>query len=206
MKFKQFLDEKISPDKPLSRNQVRMALVKAHIDIRKATKIASKLTLKELESPKELASFFKNYGLRLEQTMELIKYLWKINEELEQQIFEEISYQQLNRAEDIIDALWRKLGIDVKFSKHFFNRINDARNEKPISVEELIALFKKEYVEHGHVIKNLNDNDEAVMKDLFTKLNVPFAMNKDDKDTEIVAKTIMRKPAFKTHNKEFPVT
>lgn len=205
MKFKQFLDEKISPDKPLSRNQVRMALVKAHIDIRKATEVASKLTPKELESPKELATFFKNYGLRIEQTMDLIKYLWKINEELEQEIFEEISHQQLNHAEDIIDALWRKLGIDVKFSKHFFTRINDARNEKPISVDELIALFKKEYAEHGHVIKDLDDNDEAVMKDLFTKLNVPFAMNKDGEDTEIVAKTIMRKPEFKTHSKEFPV-
>ena len=205
MKFKQFLDEKITPDQPVSRNQVRMALMKAHINPMKASEVARKLQDKQLGSPSELAKFFKQEGLRVEQTMDLIKYLWKINEELEQQIFEEISHQQLNYAEDIIDALWSKLGIDVKFSKHFFQRINDSRNEKEITVDELIALFKKEYQEHGHVIKTLDDNDEAVMKDLFSKLNIPFAMNKSGEDKEIVAKTIMRKPTFHTSSKEFPV-
>ena len=119
---------------------------------------------------------------------------------------EEISYQQLNHAEDIIDALWSKLGIDVKFSKHFIDRVNDARNEKPITVDELISLFKKEYTEYGPHIKQLNDEDEAVMKDLLTKLNLPFAINdKYNGDKELVAKTIMRKPVYHTSSKEFKV-
>ena len=120
-------------------------------------------------------------------------------------IQEEISHQQLNYVEDIIDALWNKLGIDVKFTKHFFDRVNDNRNEKPISVDELISLFKKEYLEYGHIIKNLNDDDEAVMKDLFSKLNLPFAINDTGNEKQIVAKTIMRKPKFQTSNKEFTV-
>lgn len=118
---------------------------------------------------------------------------------------EEMSFQQLNYVEDIVDALWNKLNIDVKFSKHFFDRVNDNRNDKEITVDELIALFKKEYAEHGHVIKTLDNNDEAVMKDLFSKLNVPFAMNNKGKEKQLVAKTIMRKPSFHTSNKEFPV-
>lgn len=119
---------------------------------------------------------------------------------------EDVSVQQLNYAEDIIDALWQRLGIDVKFSKHFIDRVNDSRNEKPIDVSEIIALFKKEYAEYGHVIKQLSDEDEAVMKDLFSKLNLPFAVNdKYNGKKELVAKTIMRKPVFHTSSKEFKV-
>lgn len=119
---------------------------------------------------------------------------------------EEVTYSELNYAEDIIDALWNKLGIDVKFSKHFIERVNDARNNKPINVDEIIALFKKEYAEYGQVIKQLSDEDEAVMKDLFSKLNLPFAINdKRNGDKQLVAKTIMRKPMFHSHGKEFKV-
>jgi len=205
MKIKQFLDEKITPDQPVSRNQVRMALMKAHINPMKASEVARRLQDKQLGSPSELAKFFKQEGLRVDQTMDLIKYLWKINEEMLEAIFEDISKQQLNYAEDIIDALWSRLGIDVKFSKHFFDRINDSRNDKQITVDELVALFKKEYKEHGHVIKLLDPEDEAVMKDLFSKLNIPFAVNDKGDGKELVAKTIMRKPEFKTSSKEFPV-
>jgi hypothetical protein len=119
---------------------------------------------------------------------------------------EEVTYSELNYAEDIIDALWNKLGVDVKFSRHFIDRVNDSRNGKPINVDEIIALFKKEYMEYGQVIKQLSNEDEAVMKDLFSKLNLPFAMNdKKDGDKELVAKTIMRKPTFHTSSKEFKV-
>lgn len=119
---------------------------------------------------------------------------------------EEISHQELNYAEDIIDALWNKLGVDVKFSKHFIERVNDSRNGKPINVDEIIALFKKEYHEFGPDIKELSPDDEAVMKDLFSKLNLPFAINhKYNGEKELVAKTIMRKPVFHTSSKEFKV-
>ena len=119
---------------------------------------------------------------------------------------EEVTYSELNYAEDIIDALWNKLGIDVKFSKHFIDRVNDSRNGKPINIDEIVAMFKKEYAEYGQVIKQLSDEDEAVMKDLFSKLNLPFAINdKRNGDKELVAKTIMRKPVFHTSSKEFKV-
>ncbi len=43
------------------------------------------------------------------------------------------------------------------------------------------------------------------MKDLFSKLNLPFAINDTGNEKQIVAKTIMRKPKFQTSNKEFTV-
>lgn len=114
---------------------------------------------------------------------------------------ERISPSQLKDVEKFADSLWGKLGIDVKFTKHFLDRVNDERNGKQISSAELIRLFKKEFEVHGKAIKNLDLNDEAVMKDLITSLNLPFVIKSD----ELIAKTVMRKPNFKTTNPEFTV-
>ncbi len=205
MKLIEILKEKISSDNPLSRNQIRLALVKANINIIKATTVARQVPEKALSSPKELAIFLKNAGFHVEQTMDLVKYLWKINENLEQEIFEEISIQQLNYAEDIIDAMWNKLGIDVEFSKHFFDRLNDSRNGKDITTKELIDLFKKEYEKHGSEIKKLNDNDEAILKDILSKLNLPFIIHDKGKYKQLLTKTIMRNNNFKSLDKKFEV-
>lgn len=120
-------------------------------------------------------------------------------------INEEISYQELNQIEKFADNLWKSLGIDVDFSRHFLDRVNDERNGKPISSAELIRLFKKEYERNGKKIANMDDS-EAVMKDLLTKINLPFVINDRFNHRELVAKTIMRKDNFRTPNKEFPIS
>ena len=58
---------------------------------------------------------------------------------------EDISSSELSYVERFADSLWGKLGIDVRFSRHFIDRLNDQRNGEPISVDELIRLFLKEY-------------------------------------------------------------
>jgi len=88
MKFKDYLaedwlNEKISPDQPLSRNQVRMALMKFHISHSKALDVARKITNDQLKSVQALSVFFKDHGLELEQTQQLVRYLWKLNEGLD---------------------------------------------------------------------------------------------------------------------------
>jgi hypothetical protein len=120
-------------------------------------------------------------------------------------LFEDISPAELDQVERVADQLWSQYDIDVEFTRHFLDRVNDPRNGKPITPEELVALFKKEYQEYGRDIADLDANAEAVMKDVFSKLNLPFVINDRGRERNLVAKTIMRKPNFKTSNKEFPV-
>jgi hypothetical protein len=120
-------------------------------------------------------------------------------------IVEEVTQSQLDSVERFADALWGKLGIDVNFTKHFIERINDERNKKPITSAELIRLFKKEYDRYGKTIASMDDHDEAVMKDLLTNINLPFVINDRNDQQQLVAKTVMRKADFKTPNPEFVV-
>lgn len=83
-KFKQFLDEAISPDHPLTRNQVRMMLLKYKMNPFKANALARSLKPENLTSPKAIAEFFRDAGFKLEQAMMLVKQLNALKEEVEQ--------------------------------------------------------------------------------------------------------------------------
>jgi hypothetical protein len=131
-------------------------------------------------------------------------------------INEEISQPELLGVLKFANNLWNKLGIDVKFSTHFVERLSDPRNIKPISAAELVRIFKKEYERWGQTIQNLpmkqakgrNHNEaEAVMKDEFTKLNLPFVIidKPGDQNDLILAKTNMRKDDFKSPDPIYPV-
>ena len=113
------------------------------------------------------------------------------------EITENITQSELSQVEKFADALWHKLGVDIEFSHHFLNRVNNERNEKPISAAELIRLFKKEYERNGRVISKLHDT-EAVMQDVLTSINLPFVMHDTTAGNELTAKTVIRKPNFKT--------
>ena len=120
--------------------------------------------------------------------------------------FTSVSQSDLNQVEQYADKLFAKVGLDVEFTKHFLQRVNDTRNQKPITSAELIRLFRQEYQKHGLTIGELPAEAEAVMKDMETDINVPFkiVLNKDG-DLELIAKTIMRKQDFKTSNQTFDV-
>ena len=113
-------------------------------------------------------------------------------------IFERVSPTQMHDVEKFADALWGKLGIDVSFTKHFLDRVNDERNGKEISAAELIRLFKKEYEKFGKNVKAMDGDDEAVFRDLMTLVNLPFVLKDTDKGKTLVAKTVMRKQDFKS--------
>ena len=116
-----------------------------------------------------------------------------------------ITDQDLQQLETYADRLFASLGIDVEFSKHFKDRVNDPRNAKPITMAELTRLFKQIYKQHGRPIAQLGPDAEAVMKDMRTDVNIPFALQWDGKELDLVAKTVMRKPNFATSNQEFTV-
>jgi len=120
-------------------------------------------------------------------------------------ITETVTGSELQNIEKFADALWGKVGIDIEFTRHFFDRINDTRNGKPISSAELIRLFKKAYQKYGKQLGNTT-NIEAVIKDALTKINLPFVL-KDigNNEKQLVAKTVMRKNDFKTSNQVYPI-
>jgi len=118
-----------------------------------------------------------------------------------------ITPTQLNALEKALDALFQSLGIDVEFTRHFIDRVNDERNQEQITMPELVNMFKKEYQRWGKPIAQMGPDSEAVMKDLESDINIPFVLkwDRDNQELDLVAKSVMRKKNFKTSNKEFPV-
>jgi len=111
---------------------------------------------------------------------------------------EEITKSQLDAIEVYADKLFAKLGIDIEFTKHFLDRLNDKRNIKPISVPELTGMFKRLHRKHGKPLSKVDDDFDAVVKDFNNNINIPFAINVTPNDIDLVAKTVMRKKDFKT--------
>ena len=122
-------------------------------------------------------------------------------------VYEDITAQDLKQIETYADRLFAKVGIDVEFTRHFLDRVNDVRNKQEITAGELTRLFKQEYKYWAKPIAQMGPDAEAVMKDMRTDVNVPFALVWDEKNKELdlIAKTVMRKPNFKTSNREFTV-
>jgi len=120
---------------------------------------------------------------------------------------EDVSQADLDVIEQYADKLFSKVGIDVNFTRHFIDRVNDARNVKPITPAELTRLFKQEFKRWGKPIAQMGPDAEAVMKDMQTNVNMPFVLkwDRDTQELDLVAKTIMRKQDFKSPDPVFPV-
>ena len=123
------------------------------------------------------------------------------------EIDKQVTQSDITNLEKFADRLFAKVGIDVEFTRHFLDRVNDERNRKQITMGELTRLFKQEFKKWGKPIAQMGPDQEAVMKDMVTNINMPFALRWDHKNNELdlIAKTVMRKKDFKTSNKEFPV-
>ena len=109
-----------------------------------------------------------------------------------------ITQSDLDQIEKYADRLFASLDIDVEFTRHFMDRVNDARNIKQITVAELIRLFKQAYRRHGKKIAKLPDQANAVINDMKTNINLPFVLKYKKGEIELVAKTVMRKKNFTT--------
>jgi hypothetical protein len=120
---------------------------------------------------------------------------------------EELSKADLDSVERMADKLFAKVGIDVEFTRHFLDRVNDTRNKKPISSGELVRIFKLTYKKYGKKIAKMGPDAEAVLHDINSHINIPFVLNWDAKTQEIdmVAKTVMRKTDFKSNNTKLEV-
>ena len=67
--------------------------------------------------------------------------------------------KQLNDVERFAEKLFKKYNIDIDFTRHSFDRVNDERNVEiggsEITVPELQQLFKKEQRQWGKKIAEI---------------------------------------------------
>ena len=129
-----------------------------------------------------------------------------VDDLFESHFSEEVTQKQLNDLERFADRLLDKFGIDVEFTKHFADRMNDDRTKPAISIAEIQRVFKKIAKNKAKNIRQ-NPDIEAVLKDIQADLNLPIVINYDsEKDEyEVVNKTIMRKKNFGTSSKVIKV-
>ena len=127
-----------------------------------------------------------------------IEKMKKITKQRQQK--EDFTQRDVNDLEKFADRILKKYNIDVEFTKHFVDRLNDPRNSPAIKVSELQRFFKKIQRNKGRNIKN-NPDIEAVLKDMSTNLNLPVVIKTKGDEFEVTNKTIMRKPDFKTTSK-----
>ena len=114
---------------------------------------------------------------------------------------EDFTQKDVNDLEKFADRILKKYSIDVEFTRHFVDRLNDPRNSPEIKVSELQRFFKKIQKNKGKNIRS-NPDVEAVLKDMSTNLNLPVVIKtKSDDSFEVTNKTIMRKKDFKTTSK-----
>jgi hypothetical protein len=122
-----------------------------------------------------------------------------------QEIFEDITPQEMYTVERFANDLFHQYGIDVRFSGHFMDQANLPRNRPPIYVDDLVDMFRKAYRKYGGKIAELPDESQLVIKDLMTKLNMPFVISRRYGPKALVAKTVQRKQNFGTSNQVLPV-
>jgi len=133
--------------------------------------------------------------------------LKRFSEYLTEESFK-ISISQLKQLEKVLDELFGEIGVDIEFTRHFFDRLNDPRNVDQVTLRELRDMFRKEFLKYKDAFKNIKPNTEAMLKDVSSQINMPFAIEFDRKNNELdfVFKTMMRKKDFKTRTKVYKVT
>lgn len=118
-----------------------------------------------------------------------------------------ITASDLKNIEKVLDNVFASLKVDVEFTRHFLDRLNDDRNGKQITACELMAVYKAVYQKFGLEIADEDGKAEKLIRSLSTAINIPIAIEWDKRQKQVVitAKTIMRKRNFKTHDKQLKV-
>ena len=127
-------------------------------------------------------------------------YIDKMKKKTKEMQKENVSQREINDLEKFADRILKKYNIDIEFTRHFVDRLNDPRNNPEIKIAELQRFFKKIQRAKGQNIKS-NPDVEVVLKDMSSNLNLPVAIKYRNGEFQVINKTIMRKPDFKTTSK-----
>lgn len=133
-------------------------------------------------------------------------------------ILTELSWDEAKRVEQYLDRMFKNLGLDVEFSKHFLDRVVDeddyrrdgysSARDSDVSKEELIDAFthlKQKYGRKLYMARKNPREFSAILKDVSTDLNIPFTIDYDKvekKMHELRAITAMRKKHFVSNQGE----
>ena len=110
------------------------------------------------------------------------------------QILVEMTSSELDSVERYADSELDP--IDIEFGNHFFDRLNDPRNGKEITSDELVSFFNRLARKKEAFMSFIERYREFVVKDKNSTINIPFVSQVN----QALAKTIMRKPGFMTPN------
>jgi len=113
---------------------------------------------------------------------ELIKFIKKSGGT----ILTEMAKPELKSVEVVADKMLSP--IDIEFTKHFFQRVNNERNIEEITPSELIGFFRRLYKHKKQFIEFLKQYKQVVVKDNKSKINIPFVQDAN----KLIAKTVMR--------------
>ena len=110
-----------------------------------------------------------------------------------------ITRSELSSIESMADSFFKEYGIDVDMQgqfTHFFDRLNDTRNDSPIYMDELEDVFRKLAAEHGSRIQRQIELERptAVASDLESNIHMPFMLKWDDqnKNIDLIPRTIKK--------------
>lgn len=111
----------------------------------------------------------------------------------------EMSAQDLQDAERVIEYLFKDLKLDVVWTTHFKDRIQG--READVTKFELAGAFQKMKEKYGQRLTDARNSHQefvGVLKDLATELNIPFAIDFDRRNSlnnkyKLRGITIMRK-------------
>lgn len=89
-----------------------------------------------------------------------------------------------------LDKLFKNLGLNVRFSKHFIDRL--LGREKKVTGEEVYQTFAKLKEKYGSKLRDAKKTGDykAVLKDFSNSLNIVFSI---DNPEQLDAITIMQK-------------
>ena len=118
--------------------------------------------------------------------------------DLEESLINEIPYSDLKKIDNYADSQFNPIDIVIT-DRHFFDRLQDPRNQKEISSAELIGFFKRLAKKKKQFIEFLQKYNQIVATDNRTKINIPFMQLAN----KAIAKTVMRKDNFKSSNPSF---
>ncbi|MEN3753715.1 hypothetical protein ABC733_17005 [Mangrovibacter sp. SLW1] len=98
------------------------------------------------------------------------------------------------------------LCIKVSFSAHFTrDRMNDQRNQPPITLKELEDIFKRFKSQYAAKVVKLSDQETFLLTCSQTKINLPCGVSlfrKFNKPwVKITVLTVMRKDGYATNDK-----
>jgi len=126
----------------------------------------------------------------------------------------EMAQHEIIDIENEIRKSFTTIGIDIKFTKHFADRVKvGAVDEKGwkrdnITPDELFEVFRKLKKHHKDIFQEAgNYNDEVkrgefqgVIIDTFNKINVPFVLDFDKRRGKYImtCKTALKRPNFAT--------